>query len=203
MRLTTAHSRLLSLAAPVITTADAAALLGLERGHASKLLARLSETGHVVRLCRGLWAFPGRIRPMALAEYLTAPFPSYVSLYSALYYHGMISQIPAVLYASSLHRTRKFHTAFGTVSVHHLAPSFFFGFEAAAGNEARLATPEKAILDVLYLTPSRTRLFRSLPELELPKSFSRARARRMLLRIPSARRRKMVSMRLEHLLRRL
>ena len=42
----------------------------------------------------------------AIPEHLASPFPAYVSLQSALYYHGMISQIPAVTYAVSLARTR-------------------------------------------------------------------------------------------------
>ena len=62
----------------------------------------------------------------------------------------MISQVPAVTYAVSLARTRRFATPVGTVSVHHVQPSFFFGFEDA-GRGGRLATPEKALVDVNWL----------------------------------------------------
>jgi hypothetical protein len=50
--------------------------------------------------------------------------------------------------AVSLARTRRFVTA-GAVSVHHVQPSFFFGFEDV-GHGGRLATPEKALVDFLY-----------------------------------------------------
>ena len=36
----------------------------------------------------------------------------------------------------------------------------------------KIASPEKALLDALYLRPARSRLFRALPELELPRTFS-------------------------------
>jgi hypothetical protein len=78
-------------------------------------------------------------------------------------------------------------------------PSFFFGFEDA-GAGGRLATPEKALVDFLYLTPARSKLFRALPELERPARFSASRARAMGRRIESARRRTLVARRLEALL---
>ena len=38
-------------------------------------------------------------------------------------------------------------------------------------NGAKVATAEKALFDLLYLGPTRTRLFAHLPEIEFPKSF--------------------------------
>ena len=199
MRLVEAQARLLELGQPVFTTADAAACLRIGRGTASKMLGRLSRARNIVRLSHGLWGAQDRIRPLALPPYLTAPFPSYISLQSALYYHGMISQIPSVTYAVSLARTRKFNTPLGLVSVHHVDPSFFFGFESTGDQGAQLAVPEKALLDVLYLSPAKTRLFRVLPELELPAGFSIPEARRMVRRIRSLQRRTLVNGLLEQI----
>ena len=67
---------------------------------------------------------------------------------------------------------------------------------------ALLAVPEKALVDVLYLSPAKTRLFAALPELELPRTFSARRARAMVVRIRSPRRRALVRALLEALLRR-
>jgi len=193
MTLLDALSTIASMNAPVFTTSDAAALLRVPNGHASVMLARLAASAHVIRLRRGVWALPNRVDPLALPEYLTSPFPAYVSLQSALYLHGMLSQMPAMTYAVSLARTRRFTTPLGAVSVHHVQPSFFFGFEEAGRSGGRLATPEKALVDFLYLTPARSRLFRALPELEWPKSFSVRRARSIVKRIEPARRRTLVS----------
>lgn len=192
---------LTAMPAPVFDTGDAAARLGVDAAHASTVLARLAAARHLVRLRRGVWAFASRVDPLALPEYLTAPFPSYVSLHSALYLHGMIEQVPTVTYAVSLARTRRFTTPLGTVSVHHVDPTFFFGFEDAGSSGGRLATPEKALVDFLYLSPARSKLFRALPELEIPARFSARRARAIVARIGSASRRAMASRALERIVR--
>lgn len=200
MTLLDALSTIASMEATVFTTSDVAARLRVLNGHASVMLARLAASGHAIRLRRGVWALPNRVDPLALPEYLTSPFPSYVSLQSALYLHGMISQMPAMTYAVSLARTRRFTTPLGTVSVHHVQPAFFFGFEEAGRSGGRLATPEKALIDFLYLTPARSNLFRALPELEWPKRFSVRAARSIVKRIEPVRRRTLVSRALDRLL---
>jgi len=192
MKLVDVHTKLLDMKVAVFQTSDAAACLNIDNAHASKLLARLSLAGHLVHLSRGLWAFKERVELLALPEYLTNPFPSYVSLQSALYHHDMISQIPVITYAISISRTRRYETPLGMVSVHHVQPSFFFGFESIGKGIAKMATPEKALLDFLYLSPSKSNLFKTLPELEFPKSFSVKRARRIIDRMRSTRRKNLV-----------
>lgn len=123
-----------------------------------------------------------------------------VSLQSALYLHGMISQVPAVTYAVTLARTRRFVTPLGTVSLHHVRPSFFFGYEDAGFAGGRLATAEKALVDFLYLAPTRSRLFRALPELEWPRGFKAGVARSIVRRVEPESRRRAVDRRLEELL---
>jgi predicted transcriptional regulator of viral defense system len=167
--------------------------LTLSKSTASQTLARLAKAGHLLSLRHGVWAVPGKLDPLALPGHLTAPFPSYVSLQSALYYHGVISQIPSVIYAVSVGRTRMFRTPLGTVSIHHLQPGFFFGFEVMETGGVSMATPEKALLDYLYLRPARSNLFRALPELELPLKFNVKSVRRIVQRIPSIRRRTLVA----------
>ena len=200
MRLLDALGSIAGIETPVFHTGDAAAVFRVSPAYASTVLARLAGAGHLVRLRRGAWAFRDRVDPLALPEYLTFPFPAYVSLQSALYLHGMVSQVPSVTYAVSLARTRRFTTPFGTVSVHHVEPRFFFGFEEAGRQGGRLATPEKALVDFLYLGPARSKLFRALPELEWPRAFRTRLARSIVRRIEPARRRTTVSRALEQLL---
>ena len=185
---------------PIFETGDAAVRLGLSNSHASATLARLAAARHLVRLRRGLWALPDRVDPLTLPGRLTAPLPSYVSLQSALYLHGMISQVPVVTYAVSLARARRFTTPLGVISVHHVVPGFFFGFEEAGRQGAQVASPEKALVDFLYLAPARSMLFRALPELERPAGFSTRRARAITERIESPRRRTMVRRALDRVL---
>ncbi len=189
MKLIDAYRRLKEMAVPVFRTADVMACLNIGKGHASKLLSRLEEAHHIVRIKRGLWVFPENLDPLTLPEYLTAPFPSYISLQTALYYHGMISQIPVVTYSVSPARTRVYKTPLGTFSIHHIEPSLFFGFEPAGRTGIRIAIPEKALFDFLYMGQAKSRLFRYLPELELPQKFSVRRFQHMINRISSPGRR--------------
>jgi predicted transcriptional regulator of viral defense system len=200
MTLTQAHSTLLRLKRPTITTRDAAAALRIDPAHAAQVLRRLARTEHVVRLGRGRWALPSMIRPFAVPEALTAPKPTYVSLYSALYHHGLIEQIPEVIYAVTLAPTRRVTTPLGTVSLHQVAPRFFTGYEVSGSDTVKIATAEKALVDVLYLGPARSRLFRALPEIELPRGFNKTKARAYLKLIQSASRRRWVSEKLAEIL---
>ena len=200
MKTIDAFTRLAELRASVFTTNDAAAALQLTRPHASKTLARLAMARQVLRLRRGYWGFPDKIDPLMLPALLTAPAPCYISLQSALYSYGMISQMPQRIYAVSLARTQAFSTPLGAVSVHHVKPSFFGGFEVNIRTGIAMATPEKALVDFLYLSPTRSRLFAALPELELPKGFRRPLALKLTRLIDSSCRRKAVSERLDELL---
>jgi predicted transcriptional regulator of viral defense system len=200
MKLLEAHAALLELGVPTFTTGEVAAALRIDRNHAAKILSRLAETGHCVRIARGRWALPERTQPLMLPEALTAPTPSYVSLQSALHHHGMIDQIPAVIYAVTLAPTREVQTPLGAVSLHRVTPSFFCGYEVHPVTGIKLAVPEKALVDVLYLRPARSRRFRSLPELELPRRFSVRRAMSLVAKIGSASRKTFVRRELERVL---
>ncbi|MBI4701979.1 MAG: hypothetical protein HY744_12645 [Deltaproteobacteria bacterium] len=183
-----------------MTTADASAALGLSIGAASQTLRRLQAAGLLWRIRKGLWALAEPTEPLALAEHLTAPYQSYVSLQTALYLHGMIEQIPALTYLVSLSRSHRVRTSVGTFSVHRIGPEFFGGFDVLPGSGVKLATAEKALLDVLYLSGTRSRLFAALPEIELPRSFRHRAARAWIARIPSPRLRSLVGRRFERLL---
>ncbi len=200
MKSVDAIRRLRDAGVGVLGTSDAAALLSVPGSHASRILERLCEAGQVVRLKRGVWAFPDRIEPLQLPEHLAAPLPCYVSLQSALFHHGMLSQIPDVVYAVTTGRTRRWNTPLGTASMHQVHPTFFFGFETVDANGVRMATPEKALLDCLYLRPARSRLFARLPELDLRDTFDLDRARLLLDRLPTQRLRTTLLRRLAGLL---
>lgn len=200
MNAASALARLRELGKPVVTTDDAALALGAERSATTHLLKRLAAVGLLKRIRHGVWATELTLDPLLLCEVLTAPLPSYVSLQSALFLRGMVSQIPEVIYVASLAQTRRVTTSLGTFSIHRLAPSFFGGYETVQDSGVRLATPEKALLDTLYLAPARSRLFAHLPEVEIPERFDERRAREWIARIPAGPRRLSVEQRLEGLL---
>jgi hypothetical protein len=104
----------------------------------------------------------------------------------------MISQIPEMTYCVSVARTHLYRTAVGDISVHHISEDFFFGYHDDS-NGVKMASPEKALLDFFYLSPAKTGLFRALPELEIPKEFSARRAKQMIEKLPSSRRKSILS----------
>lgn len=188
-----------SLGVPAFTTADASVVLRQSVEAASKTLQRLRGAELVWFIRKGLWTVHDNLQPLVLPEYLTSPQPSYISLQTALQLHGMIEQIPSVVYASTLARTQRIPTSLGTFSVHRIAPSFFGGFDVYPQSGAKIATPEKALLDVFYLSAGRSRLFASLPEVELPADFRTDKARAWIARIPSTRLRTIVTRRFDAL----
>lgn len=192
MRLLSALKILQNVGIPVMETRDVAYKLGLSNVHASQVLRRLALEKHIIHLSRGLWVIDLQGNPLNLPEYLVAPFPCYVSLQTALYHHGMIDQIPRVITVVSLARTRLIKTSLATVSVHHIVPEFFFDYEIDLKTQIKMATPEKALLDIFYLQPAKSLWFKNLPEVEIPKSFNVKKAFDMINRIPSKGRRTLV-----------
>ena len=200
MRTVDAYSDLVRMGKPILTTEDASLRLGMSPSGATRVLTRLAAARLVKRVFRGLWTIDMKVDPLTIPEHLTAPFPAYISLQSALYLHGLISQIPQITYVASLAPTRRVKTSIGTYSIHRLAPEYFGGYRTAADSGVRLATPEKALMDVLYLGNARSRLFADLPELALLGSFSEKEARRWVERIRDPSRRTMVRVRLDRIL---
>lgn len=198
MRATDAYADLLRFGRPVITTDDAAVRLRMTLSATSRMLSRLARSGLVLPLRHGLWSLQLDLDPLVLPEYLAAPMPAYVSLQSALYYHGMIGQIPQVIYVASTARTRRVTTRLGTYSIHRLPPELMGGY--ATTDDVHLATPEKSLVDLLYLSNTRSRLFARLPELEFPDTFRFDEAERWRSTIRSQMKRTMVGDRLRRLI---
>jgi predicted transcriptional regulator of viral defense system len=191
MKPTDAYADLLRLNRPVVETREAATRLGLSVPAASQQLRSLERSGIVRRLRRGLWLLRPDTEPFALPAYLTAPYPAYVSLWSALARHGMIEQVPRQVYVASLARTQQVHTSVGDFSIHHLAPELLGGY-APMREGGHLATPEKALFDTIYLLTPRGGQIR-LPELQLPEEFDERQLDEWTPRIQRPRLRTMVS----------
>jgi predicted transcriptional regulator of viral defense system len=192
-----AYARLGRSGKRTISTSEAAAVLRVTPLATVHHLRRLSETGLVSKLRKGLWLIgPAATDRYALVEELTSPQPSYVSLHTALYLHGMIEQVPAIVYAVTIGKTEKIKTSIADYSFHHLAPELFTGFQRGPA-DAPIAVPEKALFDMAYFSGARTRRFSHVPELELPKRFDERKLRGWIARIEASRRRSMVEHRLE------
>jgi len=174
---------------PVFTTREIAAIRGTSLSSTSQTLKRMEEQGLLMSPSRGLWCVPTdpRFTPFALVSFLAGKHRAYVSFVSALHLQGLTGQIPQVIYAATTAHTRVTKTRLATYSLHRIHPAFFTGFDWHASDQFLIATPEKAVVDCLYLSGRKGKRFGFLPELELPRSFSFRRARKWARRIAEPR----------------
>lgn len=138
------------------TTADLRAIAGMKTSAAAQALRRLAAQELVVRIRRGLWVL-APTEALSLYEavpYLAAPWPACVSLYSALADAGVVEEIPHLVYGVTAGRSLKIHTSLGPVHLHHLPARFLWGYRTKTAGQVRypVADPEKAFLDLLYLS---------------------------------------------------
>ncbi len=124
-----------------------------------KQLSRWKADGTVVQLRRGLYALGDRLRatdphPLEISNLLVPG--SYVSLETALAHHGLIPEAVFVCTAVTVGRTGLRQTPFGAFVYRHIKDELFWGYESTplpGGRDALVALPEKALLDLAYLTP--------------------------------------------------
>jgi len=139
----------------LFTTSDVMTLTGMKPPAATQALRRLAAQGLLSPIKRGLWAnrMIQDLDPMETISHLTAPWPSYVSLYSALSLHRIIEEVPQAIYAVSAARARRYHTPIGDYRIHHLPQRLIWGFQIEHHGRASfpMADPEKAFLDLAYL----------------------------------------------------
>jgi len=125
-------------------------------------LSRWTASGRLIQLRRGLYAlappFAGT-PPSVLAVASRMRRPSYVSLQSALAYHGAIPESTPAVTSVTPGRTGRFQTPVGEFLYRHLTTTLFWGYrEAEVGEDehAFVAAPEKALLDLFHFTPGTT-----------------------------------------------
>ncbi len=204
MRAADAYGELLRIDRPIVTTREGATRLQVSTSSASHVLRAMEEAGLALRLRHGLWALHSETDPFVVPPYLTAPFPAYVSLWSALARHDMIEQIPRQISVASLGRARRIKTAIATYEIHQLAPELFSGYR---GSEATgfFATPEKALFDTVYVRAAGVRAGGGarayFPELSLPQDFDDFQLEQWIDRVTSPRLRTLVSRGVEDALR--
>ena len=147
--------RILDQGLRLFGTADIITLTGMTPFAASQALRRLAARGLICSMKRGLWAnrMTGDVEAFEAVPHLTAPWPSYVSLHSALSRHGLVDEVPQAIYAVSSGRAARYRTPLGQFHIHHLPKHLIWGFKMERNGRASfpLADPEKAFLDLAYL----------------------------------------------------
>ena len=122
-------------------------------------LTRWCGQGLLVQLRNGFYAFPDLLRNDEFVYHIANRMyaPSYVSLHSALSYHGYVRASAGMPVSSvSGRKTQSFRNAFGKFDYQKMKSELHFGFgrHTVDGFSFEMAYPEKALLDLLYLYPT-------------------------------------------------
>jgi hypothetical protein len=122
-------------------------------------LSRWVKAGRLLQLRRGLYALAPvwrKVEPHAFLVANRLQRGSYVSVQAALAFHGMIPEHAPVVTSVGPGRPETVRNPLGTFQFTHLAKPLLFGYsrvEVAPRQFAFVASPEKALLDLVYLTP--------------------------------------------------
>ena len=122
-------------------------------------LARWRAAGRITQLRRGLYVLAEPYRQVLAHPFLLANNmrrPSYVSLQSALAHYGMIPEYVPVVTSVTTSRPENLATPLGQFVFRHIKRSLFTGYRTVEVGHRRsvfVATPEKSLLDLIYLVP--------------------------------------------------
>lgn len=119
-------------------------------------LSRWVNSGRIYQLRRGLYSIAPpyqkiKPHPFLVANHLQKA--SYVSLQSALSYYGLIPEVVNITTSVSTGRPERLETPLGIYEFRHLKTDLLFGYRMTnlGDQSALVATPEKALLDLIYL----------------------------------------------------
>ncbi len=121
-------------------------------------LSRWVQDGKLYQLRRGVYAVAPPFQkikphPFRIANLLV--HNSYVSLQSALAHYDLIPEYTPFTTSVTTTRPASWNTPLGSFSFRHVRTSLFYGFariEVSPQQFAFVATPEKALLDLVHLT---------------------------------------------------
>lgn len=178
----------------VFTTNEIAALAGLSLSLANQMLTRIEGQGLIAKIKRGVWGkiYDKRFEANDVIPFLNTGHRSYLSFVSALHKHGIISQIPQEITVASTAHSKSMTTAAGTFVIHQISPSFFDGFVLSESKNYYIATPEKALVDCLYLSFKKGRRFSFFPEMDFSAGFGIKKAKGWIGKISDNRIRRLV-----------
>ena len=111
-------------------------------------LTRWCKKGVLIRIAKGIYAPYGtKIEVLKIANQIY--YPSYLSFESVLSKYGILSQVPYTLTFATPKKTKKMILDNVEVEFTKLSDKYYFGYVFEEG--INIASPEKALVDCLYL----------------------------------------------------
>lgn len=116
------------------------------------------RNGGIVSLRKGWYAFADYLQQSDYARFFAGKIyaPSYISLHTALSFYGIIPEQVVEITSVTTLKTARFSNVYAAYSYQTVRPNLFWGYSPKTlkdGKEYMMATPEKALLDLLYLYP--------------------------------------------------
>lgn len=127
-------------------------------GFSKNNIGRWVKNGLLIKLRNGYYTFSEFLDEPNFSLFLANQIykPSYISLHTALAFHGLIPESVIQTTSVTTRKTNNFQNLFGGFSYKTIKPQIFFGYDPAPSSTGRtllMAKPEKALLDLLYLYP--------------------------------------------------
>ncbi|MFA6185918.1 MAG: type IV toxin-antitoxin system AbiEi family antitoxin domain-containing protein [Phycisphaerae bacterium] len=122
-------------------------------------ISRWVRDGRLIKLHKGLYVLAEAYRKITPEKFCVAnqlKSASYISLQSALSFYGLIPEYVPQISSVTTGRPQTIETPLGRFDFRNISKKFFYGFkriELAAGQNAFIACPEKALLDLVHLSP--------------------------------------------------
>jgi predicted transcriptional regulator of viral defense system len=121
-------------------------------------LTRWIKKGLLIRLKQGYYTFPEYKNKPGFSYYFANRIykPSYISLHTALSFYGIIPEAVVQITSVSSLKTAIFKNDFGEYSYKTVKSDLMFGYDLKQQSNSqaiKIAKPEKALLDLLYLYP--------------------------------------------------
>jgi len=119
-------------------------------------IGRWEKAGKLIRAKRGVYLLAREYRTKKVFEPFLAALlskPSYISLEKALEFHGLIPEAIPVYTSITTRRPATYAVEGVRFEYRHIQTSLFQGYQSAtrSGQTGFIATPEKSLLDLLYL----------------------------------------------------
>ena len=142
----------------VFTQSDVAASIDGTNFSRHGLIKRAIANGEILNIRRGLYCLAPEFQKKSISMYSLAETvygPSYISMETALSYHGWIPEAVYTCTCASFRNGREFKTPLGVFSYRRVPQhTFFLGVERCKdenGHVFFMASPAKALTDYLYI----------------------------------------------------
>jgi len=131
----------------------------MDPANTRRQLSRWTKAGRLYQLRRGIYTLAppfqkAQPHPFLIANRMVRA--SYVSLQAALAYYGLIPEYVPVVTSVTTARPGRWETPLGVYEFRHVKTDLLAGYRLTdlnGGQKAFVATPEKALLDLVYLQP--------------------------------------------------